>query len=674
MKPAKCPGWRLLLLAGIAGAAPAVAQIQPADGEPIILGRRETWKAFELDSFTAALETQARYRTFKRSTEGQPDVTDTEKYLLGQIELGGEAYIGHRNLLDVTGSVQFGVEKTDLNSDAQGVILNDTDVRTLYDISGIILQEGPAPLTVYSRREQVKLNREFGGTIDSTNTEHGAILRYRSEIAPSFLHYFHRESDQTDQLGDIDYGSVQDTLNFRTDVNLGDTQRLTAEYTLDIVEEHQSRSYQNSFTRHDALIVHEIDFGQDDRSHLRSSFRAYDESGLADVRRFRIDETLRLQHSDVFDTRYDLSAEDSDRRGQSQRSVSGSFVARYRLFESLVATGSVGASTLDVDGGFSSQQYDVSGDLQYTKRVPYGRLDATIGVGFNRQEDSERGQPFLISDERVVLADPRPSIIPRRNVLAGTLFVTDSAGFRIYVEGVDYTVDYFPDHVEVRRIVGGAIVDGEAVLVDYTIGPEPAATFDTPNASASARYSFEEGPLNGLSPYVVYQWLQQSVDAVDPSLFVLEELHDLRYGLDYRLGNLTLNVERENHDSNIFPYDTTKFEARYDLRLTYSWAISANATREITDYPDTGEQLKLDRATLRAYGRLGNDLDLNCRLTYRNEDSRLATDVTGFEQELDLTLHKGKTTVTGGFRNSLLKSGPNDTTSQTFSVGLRRTF
>ncbi|MBK7404380.1 MAG: hypothetical protein IPJ41_07015 [Phycisphaerales bacterium] len=678
MRPATFPGCRLFVLAGIAGAvplgAPAWAQGQPADGEPIILGRRETWKGFELASLTAAVNTEARYRSFRRETEGQPTLTDTERYILGEIEVGGEAYIGHRNLLDVTGTVRLGLENTNLNSDTQGASLDDTNQRTLYDVSGLILQEGPAPLTVYSRREQVQLDRQFGGTIDSVNTEHGAILRYRSEVAPTYIHYFHRESNQTDQLGTIDYDSVQDTFNIRTDVNMGDTQRLSAEYTLDLVDERQSSSYQNSFTRHDALFVHEIDFGRDARSHLRSSLRLYDESGLADLRRVRLDETLRLQHTDDFDTRYDVSAEDSQRHGQEQRYLSARFLARYKLFDSLVATGSLGASTLEVDGDASTQLYDVSGDLQYTKRVPYGRLDATIGVGFTRQEDGERGQPFLISDDRVTLEDPRPSVIARRNVVANSAFVTDSAGFRIYVEGIDYVVDYFPDHIEIRRIVGGAIADGEVVLVDYTVGPEPAATFDTPNASISARYTFEEGPLNGLSPYVVYQWLDQSVDAVDPTRFVLEELHDLKYGVDYRIGNFTFNAERQNHDSNIFPYDSTRLEARYDLRMSYSWALTGNLTREITDYSNTGEQLTLDRATLRVYGRLGEDLDLNARVEYRDESSRLAQDITGFEQELNLVLRKGKTSITGGLRNSVLDSGVSSTTSQTISVGLRRTF
>jgi hypothetical protein len=666
----------LLLFAAVGSACAAVAsaQDQPGDeGGPVVVGSRDRWRSFELVRLDAALESQLRWRRSERKTEGQPDLTDTEKYLLGQIELGGQAYIGHRNLLDVTGAVALGYERVDVESDAIDSDRVDSDVRALYDLSGLILGEGPAPLTVYSRREQTRLEREFAGTIDSINTEHGARMLIRSAVAPTSLHYFHREIDQADQFGDIDFNVVQDTLALRSDVLISEQQDLALEYTFDSVDEQQSRSFENAFQRHDARATHSWDFGPDDRHNLRSMLRYYDESGLVDLRRIRLDETLRLEHTDRFDTRYDLVAEDTQRIDQTQRFFSGRAQGRYRLFESLVATAGGGGSRTEIED-FTSDQVFADALVEYTKRVPYGRFDASVGLVLNLQDDSERGEPLAITDERLTITDTSPLLITRRNVIPDSIIVTDSAGIRLYVEGIDYTVRVFPDRVEIRRVVGGAIVEGETLLVDYTIGPEPASTIETSTATFSTRYTLDEGFLKGLSGFIIYQWVDQSLREGDPASFILEDLHDLRYGADYHIGNFTFSAERQNHDSTTFPYDATRLQARYDLRVGPASALSASLTRDTTEYQLDDDEVEIDRATLRWYGRLGDDIDYNLRLLYRDEGSRFSGDSTGFEQHAEVIWRKGKTTINAALRNTTLESDVTDTLSQEISVGLRRTF
>ncbi|VAX41587.1 hypothetical protein MNBD_PLANCTO03-1088 [hydrothermal vent metagenome] len=677
MSPSVLSAAKIMVCSGIFAGAGSMANAQfsrPDDGEPIIVGEQEGWNPFKLHSFEAAINAQARWRSFRRSTPGQPDQTSTEQYLLGRFDLFGEAFIGHENLLDINGHIGFGLEERDLDSDIIGASRNDTDLLLLYDVSALILSEGPAPLTLYSRRNQLRLEREFSGTIDSLNTEHGAMVRIKSTTLPTYIHLFRREIDQSDQIGVTDYRITQDSLSVRTTPVLGDDQELSIEYTLDLVDERQSRFYENSYTRHDAQVIHAINFGGEKEHNLRSIARFYDESGASALRRYRLDETLRLEHTKRFDTRYDFAFEDAVRGDQWQRYLRGAGQARYKLFDSLIAIGRLGADRLDISGDFSSRQYSADIDLQYTKRVPLGRFDATLGGGLNRQENSEQGQPIRFNDQRIILNDPTPTIINRRNVVAGSIVVTDVVGMRVYLEGIDYTIVVFPSHIEVRRIVGGAITEGESLLVDYTVGPEPASTIDSVNARFSIRYTIEEGPLNGLSAYLNYIRIDQSVETVDPTRFILEDVKDLRYGLDYRIGQVTLQAERRNHDSTIFPYDTTRLEGRYDIRLGPRGSLSASVSHEISDYPANNDQRTLSRATIRARGRLGNDFDLGLRLLYRDESSRLANDLTGFEQSLEVTWRRGRTVLSASVYNSILDGQSSESQSQTLTLGIRRTF
>ncbi len=672
---------RVVLLLALCGtvvglASRARAQQTPPfqEGEPIIIGEEEVYDPWELDSFGAAINTEARFHRFRRSTAGQPDQVDTERYLLGRLDLSGRAFIGHENLIDLDGRVGIGWEETDFDSDIVGASQTDSGLTYLYDVSALILRDGPAPVTVYSRREEQRLEREFSGSIDGTTEEHGAMARIQSEDWPTFIHVYRRESEQQDRLGQIDYGLRQDSLNIRTSPELGENQELTLEYALDLVDEHQNSSFRNSFTRHDAQAVHTINFGVDNEHSLRSTARFYDESGLADLRRYRLDEVLRLKHTEDFDTRWDAIAEENTRSDQWQRFVKAQGQARYKLFESVVAIATLGVDRLDVAGGFNSTQYFGDAQVEYTKRVPLGRLFASAGAGANRQENSEQGTPLLIADQRVTLTDPQPALINRRNVVDGSLLVTNADGTRIYVEGLDYTVSVFPSHVEIRRVVGGAIAEGETVLVDYTVGPEPASTIDSVSTNFGVRYSLEEGKLQGLGAFLNYTTRDQSVDAVDPSRFILDDSSDLRYGVEYHRFGITLEAERRHHDSTIFPYDTTRLEARYDTRAGPLAALSAGVTHDITDYPDTGDRLQLTRATIRISGRVGDGLDISGRVIYRDERSQLSSDLAGFEQAIDVTWRKGRTTVTGSLFNGFLDAEATDSISQTISVGVRRTF
>ena len=71
---------------------------------------------------------------------------------------------------------------------------------------------------------------------------------------------------------------------------------------------------------------------------------------------------------------------------------------------------------------------------------------------------------------------------------------------------------------------------------------------------------------------------------------------------------------------------------------------------------------------------MGAGLDLNAKLVYRDERSRLSTDLAGFEQSLEVTWRKGRTTINASIYNAILDAETTDSVSQTLTLGLRRTF
>lgn len=659
------------LVAGGAGAR------QPEDDEegPVIVGeRRGRYTPFELARLEASLDFFIRQRRDERKQRGQPTTVDTETQLRSNLILDTEFFLGHKNLLDVNANLQFGVERTDLESDTQLESERDTTFFDQYDIRGLLLGEGPAPTTLYSRRDETLLDRRFAGSIRSIATETGFITTIRSEAAPTTIQFFHREEDQSDQSDTADFAIVQNAFSVQSTLRLSDRQQLDIDYTFNRVDENQGSTFGDAFDRHDGTITHNLGFGEENRNSLRSSLRYYSQSGNLDQKFVRLDERMVLRHTDNLQTQYDLTFLRQENSGNTQNLVRGNASLIHHLFESLTTTASVGGIHIEVPGDFSSDELFTNLVLDYVKRVPYGRIEVNLGAAFNRQNNSERGSTLSAINEPHTFRDPFPVTISRRNIVPSSVVVTNLGGLRVFQRGDDYTLDAFQDRVELRRVVGGAIAEGESVLVSFDIGPEPGSEISTTGVSASLRYSITEGWLEGLAVYGSFRQIDNSIQTANPSQFVLDDFQDLIYGGEYRLRGYTFSAERQNHDSTIQPFDATRLEARLDQRLSRGSALRVSLTRESIDYTDEDRSVDLNRIVARWSHRLDRSLDFNVRLEYRDEQDSVSGDVSGFEQSLELNWNKRQTTAYLQFRNSMLDSESEETNSRTIAFGFRRSF
>lgn len=645
------------------------------DGGPVVFTpgdeRFEKWVLQDLD---VSLEFFSRYRRDK-VTGSSNDRKDTELLFRETVGVSTRSYIGHPNLIDLTADASIGFEDNFIDSETRGIDNgHETSFVDQFNISALILGESAAPTTVYARRDETLLEREFTGSIDSQTTELGASVRTFRETIPTTFRYLHREQSQSDQIGFVDDSITQDTFSVQSFWTPNEKQRLSVDYSYDIVDETRLGGVSTDYTRHDAIIIHDWDFGEEGKHNLRSTARIFDQQGDFPQRTLRLSEIMTLEHSDTLETRYYLTLEDREVQTQTQRLVRGSAQVRHELFDSLVSTARVGGSQTTLpDDDFTSNQVFADADFDYTKKVPYGRLRASLGLAVDQIEDSERGTTITLLDQTRVFNDPFPVVIERRNIVLSSIRVTDLTNTTTYVEGLDYTVRALPNSVELTRVLGGAIADGQAVLIDYDIGPEPASTTTTYLASVSVRYSFEEGALRGLSVYSDYRDVSQEIDS-ESTLLIPNESRNLRVGAEYVVRPYTFKAEYEDQDSTNSPFNSYRLEARYDQRLGWNSYLTASATHERIEFTDDDNTVILTRLSGEWSQAFSEDLDVRLRLTYRDEQDDLSGDTRGFEQGLEVNWRKGQTTAYLGVRNAFLESDSEDRLSQTFSFGFRRLF
>src|SRR5206468_2172449 len=142
--------------------------------------------------------------------------------------------------------------------------------------------------------------------------------------------------------------------------------------------------------------------------------------------------------------------------------------------------------------------------------------------------------------------------------ISSSIVVRDATGLIVFVENLDYLVRVFPDRVEITRVVGGRIVNGQTVLISYDLLPQPENTVTNNTFHASARYDFEKGPLKGAGLYARYFLLDQSIESDFPSRFTPNSLRDTTVGADYRFWDFTVGGEYEWHHSDVAPYDAAR--------------------------------------------------------------------------------------------------------------------
>lgn len=645
------------------------------DEGPIVLGRKEGLKGFTLERVDVALRFDGRWREETLKQSGQPTLKNTENVYEESVDISTRSFIGHRNLCDLTADLSLGWQTIDATSELTGLEQHDSGTLTSYNINALLLGESNAPTTLYANQSRTLFDREFSGSYDSTLSEYGAIVTTFTDTAPTTLQYFHRTQDDEEQIGSADYHLTQDTLSLHTDWSPTERQNLLADYAFDMVDESRGTVYSNSYDRHDATVTHTLRFGPEDQHSLRSTLRIYDQSGDYAQSTYRLDESLRLRHTDRFETRYDLTGEQRTTGGRDQNRYRLSGQARHKLFESLITTFSLGASqTTMPDDNFTSDEYFTTLNFDYVKRVPYGQFNAGLGMNLDKIDNSNRGDTIPFLNERITFNDPLPVIIARRNIVPASVFITNLSETRVYVEGLDFTLAAFPDRIELRRVVGGAIADGETVLIDFDLGPEPANSIESFTHTIVLRYTIQEGRLRGLSTYLTYSDVSQELDAVDTTLFTLNDQTRLLLGSELRRGPLTLLAEHEDVSSDVSPYTLLRLQARYDQRLgARSW-VALEATHEEVDYGQTDLSVELNRVTGEIGRMLAPGLHGRLRLRYRDESTSSGGDTRGFEQLAELKYTRGQTDLYATVRYSQLEGDVTDTQSQLFSFGFRRAF
>jgi hypothetical protein len=657
----------------IAGAPRSIAQT-PADEAPVF-GAKQKRDLVSFDSWEAMLELIFQ-RTQNKIDDKPSHESDNENLFTETFTLKTHGAVIHPNVLELNLAGTFGLRQRDFQEDLNGVHSSESDNTTVtgYDLNAAFLRNQTTSFTLYAQRYEETVNRDFGASLINTTSTYGAIADVRLQKFPTRIQIYHMEQSLDDPLNVQGYTQKQDTALWHTEWVPSDRSRLTFDYSFNSVNEKAQLAQPVSFDVQQVSLSHVANFGKDLRNNLTSTLDYLNQTGDFPEDRLRLDERLTFQHTPNLQSYYRYTYTQDSRENFDQTDHQGEIGFEHKLYQSLITRGAVGFQVIDTQDSQSSQEWYARLDFNYTKKVPYGVLGLSLAGGYDYRNNEAQTSAIEIIDEPHTFTDPLGVVIVRTNIEPRSIVVTDTSRLRLFVPGVDYTVAVLPNRVELRRIFGGAIADNQGVLVDYTVGPQPANTQDTFNFALGGRYDIDSGPFKGLAVYARYFYQQQSINSEVSSFFIPDNIHDLTVGAEYRIGAFTFTTEQVWHDSTLAPYNSTRFGASYNQRIIQPMVLSLGANYQIIDYTDINDHVTYLNLAAGLDYEISRELHATLSATYRDQTDTLFGNTRGFEQQLQVQWRHRQTYVYALVRNVTLENEGQDSAFQFFQIGIQRRF
>jgi hypothetical protein len=658
----------LLTVAATAALALAFPDFIRAQEEPVIVGQRREVDMFHIERPIYTLEVNSQYSRDRTSSQ-DGTVRASTLYFEEILTAETEGHVVHPNFLHLDLKGSFGLTQAfnDINGD------DDTEHGTIYgwDLRGTYRRDGDMPFALYSQRTRQLTNRQFGPTLETTNTTTGAALDIRSESIPTRFDISRSVTEQSSLAGEPEYTFTRDRFQWSSSGQPAQNQRWTWNYTFSRV--HQDGVIERKYDTQDAAFRHVLDFGPRQAHSLTSAITYNSQRGDFDYQRFRLDERLWLRHSRSFETKYDYIF-DYNRFGTTDSARHfGAAGFTHRLYESLTTDGRIGIQRIDGDAE-NSTEYFADLKLDYRKRVPYGIFRLTPAASYSHREFDSTGSSIFVADQPTAFSNGIPIQIIGPNIDPGTLIVRDPITLFTYVEGIDYTVFALPDRLEVERTLGGRIPAGGPVLLSYVLPPIPESTIVSKAFSIGSRYDITRGPLQGLSVYGQYSILDQDIDTDNPAAIVSGSYRDKLVGVEYKFWDITLGAEQQWRDADVAPFDASRLFARLSTRLDPATTLSLNTSYHMIEYREPVRDLDIWVTSASLRHQFNRQFSATASALYRHQNDSFAGETTGFEQQLELEWNHRQTRIYALFRNAQLDSNFQDSSFQLFHVGLKREF
>lgn len=600
-------------------------------------------KSFELTDLGGHADFTFRHREREQKSKmGKSKIRTEETILEESISLETEGFVFHPNILEFGLAGLFGLVQEDFREvvDKSKRDTNDDGDLYEYDLHAQLFKKREFPLTVFAQRRRGLVPRPFLPSLETTTTNYGLTWQYVNKKMPTILQFSHTDARLSPLYvaGEEDDGRQKNTeLRFETGYNFTDHNTLSFQYEYESVDEKPFDFYYDS---DEILLTHRLAFGSEHQHRLRSEFNYLNQRGTVDLERTRWREDLRLKHADTLESQVLFEALNRKRGGRSgevpiseECSYYLTGLLRHRLFESQTSQIRLFVRQQEFEPDLDITRWGGNADIQYRKTNPWGVLHADYGFRFERNDHDGETRTNETIDETHSFRDPDPIVLGNRNIDVGSITIRAEDRVTYYHRGLDYSLQTIGNLVEIRRIPGGRIVDGQTVLIDYLFTTGGTYRLDTVNHRAGIRQDFEVG----ITPYYRFEWQDQSLSPTNATGAIAEDITAHLVGIEYQTPALRIFAEYEDRDSTINPFISTRVGASLAHRFKSGAETNLRARWTETRHGEPNER-DIELLTLEGRYRhpITENLSFESTVLYRNGEDSASDDTEGIDVSLAL--------------------------------------
>jgi len=568
---------------------------------PAIASAQEEVDLFRLTSLQAFIELFYRKSiTGNQATGNETDIDDFRQ----QIEIGmsTRSYIFHPKLLQIglAGSLlsdRQDISREQTSPEPKGTTQSGSSQRQVLlnlDTTFQFLKDKPYPTTFSYLRQNPVMRTGLEGSFTQTTDRFGIDFQLRDVLPVSFSVNAFRDSSFGESLDRIiDFTSDRVSIKTRKLYSSGD--RIALNYEISnqnsrngdprrSIQETQRRSQNMALTSSWRL-------GSRDQFHINQT-AGFNRRDNPDVTDFNFSPRFRWLHSSVLQSRYLYNFNQSERPESMAKNRMETATAALHYNPTSRLNGFVRADfdrSTDADR-LLQNAYGLTSRGSYKKFIKNGQINLSLGLGYQRNDRESLEPQISVIEEAVVLVGTFPVSLSRDFVITDTVVVRNETGTQTLIEGVDYRLIEIGSRTQIERSIGGSILDGETVLVDYDA--ETGGTFEYDQIDQTLNADFRFAKYHNV--FFRYRNNRQILKSGFPTL-PFNSVRALEIGLREQLPlrwfGLQLYGEARylQQDEDINPYDQKSILVSVQAPLPYRLKLNVSASRNFVNNLNSDE-------------------------------------------------------------------------------------
>ncbi len=574
------------------------------------------WGGFRLMSVDGQVDLEGQYRLQSNLLQSGATERPRTSDIRGRLMLTAQSYIMHPNfiLLDANLDYRPGTRRERFINQPNR---SEFSTAEKFGIRSTIFNKRALSFNIYGNVNHQYINRDLATNVELFRTGFGNRLNLRNSALPLTVSYDYENSREKQLQTGREFKNRRISFNSRMKKSF--TELDDHQLTLSHID------YQRRYVRIDTVrnrlttlnLRNRLLFDTNGNRHFNSYVLYNLQEGDIPFRRWQVNENMYLELPEQFalNTSYQFVDYRQNSFDSRQHRVTGQL--EHKLYLSLRSSLRLEYSRLNQDA-FDETQRTLGLNLEYKKRIPTGRV--TFSYDFRLRGETQDNDELIVRvvNEAHRLNDGDIVLLDKPFVPLGSVIVKDETESITYSESFDYVLIERGDFLEIQRLPGGLIANGDDVLIDYSTQPQSSFDFDSISHKFGMSFSLLKNHLDLY--YRSHELDHGNLQRTDRRVF--KKISRRVYGARASYGILSGGAELDDTDSNVVPIRSTRLFATLTGYLFNRLTASLTGDIQKNTLKDDDEKQTFANLSGRAFYRVGRKSKIDFEGSYVFQEGR----------------------------------------------------